>query len=366
MGVGVCPLNILQITSGTAVNGAVLYCKYLSERLATRGHDVTLMLRRDSCLLEQPMEGVQTVISEMSRSPFEIARMVRWVRENDIDVIHTHMTRAHGFGVLLKAFTGVPVVATAHSCSFQLHWPWNDFVIANSNATRDFHRQVNRVRGDRIETVYCYSDLERFFAPQPSFADGLRRNYHVTSDHFLAVVAGQVTERKGQQILFDALPRIVEAIPGFRLWILGNANRQKKFVQDLRAFQFEHKLFGCVRWLGLRPNVEHYFNAADLSIVPSLEEPLGLVALESLATGTPVVASRTGGLPEIVHDGKSGRLVTPSDPADLAEAIIVMANDRKMCRTFGSAGQSFVKQQFDPQRLTDRVEQILETVVAKK
>ena len=133
------------MTSGTAVNGAVLYCKFLSERLARRGHRVSLMLRQNACLLDQPIEGVQTVVSEMSRSPFEIARMVKWVKENKIDVIHTHMTRAHGFGVLLKAFTGVPVVATAHSCSFQLHWPWNNFVIANSNATMEFHQRVNRV-----------------------------------------------------------------------------------------------------------------------------------------------------------------------------------------------------------------------------
>ena len=60
---------------------------------------------------------------------------------------------------------------------------------------------------------------------------------------------------------------------------------------------------GRIRWLGLRPDLQHYFHAADLSVVPSLEEPLGLVALESLATATPVVASRTGGLPEIVEDG---------------------------------------------------------------
>lgn len=343
----------------------MLYCKYLTENLAERGHTVTLMLRKNSCLLDQPIEGVQTVVSEMNRSPFEIARMVRWVRDNNIDVIHTHMTRAHGFGVLLKALTGVPVVATAHSCSFQLHWPWNNFVIANSNATRDFHRKVNRVRDDRIETVYCYSDLERFFSPPQSFADGLRRNYHVSSDHFLAVVAGQVTERKGQHTLFEALPRIVEAVPGFRLWVLGNANRKKRFVRNLRNHQLNHKLFGRIRWLGLRPNVEHYFLAADLSLVPSLEEPLGLVALESLATGTPVVASRTGGLPEIVQDRVSGRLVTPGDPDELAEVIIDMASDRKRCRTYGEAGQSFVKQQFDPQRLTDRVEEILATVAEK-
>jgi glycosyltransferase involved in cell wall biosynthesis len=320
------------------------------------------MLRRGSWLLDQPLDGVQTVVSEMSRSPFEIARMARWVRDNNIDVIHTHMTRAHAFGVLLKWFTGVPVVATAHSCSFQLHWPWNDYVIANSNATRDFHRRVNRVRDDRIETVYCYSDLERFYDVPRHFATGIRRRYHVSSDHFLTVIAGEVTERKGHHVLFKALPQIVNAVPGFRLWILGNANRGSRYVRNLRSIQLDNQLFGRVRWMGLRSNVQHYFDAADLSVVPSLEEPLGLVALESLATKTPVVASRIGGLPEIVHDGISGRLVQPEDSAELADAIIGLANDRAKCASFGEAGCRFVREQFDPQLLTDQVEGILQRV----
>ena len=324
------------------------------------------MLRKDAFLLDQPIEGVQTVVSEMSRWPFEIARMAKWVQDHDIDVIHTHMTRAHGFGVLLKAFTGVPVVATAHNCSFQFHWPWNDFVIANSDATRDYHRRVNRVRADRSETVYCYSDLERFFQREQTVADRLRKRRHISDEHFLAVVAGEVTQRKGHLALFKALPQIIEAVPGFRLWVLGAANRETKYVRQLRKFQVQNNLFGKVRWLGLRPNLQHFLLAADLSLVPSLEEPLGLVALESLATSTAVVASRTGGLPEIVHDGVSGRLVTPKDPDELAAAVIQLATDREKLQAFGEAGLQFVRRQFDPEQLTNRVEAILEQVASSR
>ena len=290
--------------------------------------------------------------------------MAKWVREHKIDVIHTHMTRAHTFGVLLKALTGVPVVATAHSCSMQLHWRWNDFVIANSKATMEFHRRFNRVPADRIKTVYCFSDLERFLERHESSANGLRKRYLVSPDHFLATMAGEVTARKGQLALFNALPRIIESVPGFRLWVLGNANRKTRYVQNLRKIQVQNKLFGRVRWMGLRRDLQHYFAAADLSVVPSLEEPLGLVALESLATETPVVASRTGGLPEIVHDQVFGRLVGAGDSKGLADAIIELANDRAKCRAFGEAGRQFVEKQFDPQRLTDQVEAILKFVAA--
>ena len=179
-------------------------------------------------------------------------------------------------------------------------------------------------------------------------------------------MAGEVTERKGQLTLFEALPRIIESVPGFRLWVLGNANRKKRYVRNLRKIQIQNKLFGRIRWMGLRRDLQHYFAAADLSVVPSLEEPLGLVALESLATGTPVVASRTGGLPEIVQDQVFGRLVKPGDSESLADAIIELANDRAKCRAFGEAGRQFVEKQFEPQLLTDQVEAILENVASSR
>ena len=104
-------------------------------------------------------------------------------------------------------------------------------------------------------------------------------------------------------------------------------------------------------------------SAFDVLAVPSIEEPLGLVALESLAAGTPVVASRTGGLPEIVRPGENGILVPPKDPKMLAQAIVELAQSKSERERLGHNGRQMVRQDFDPIQLTRQVENVFQQVV---
>ena len=107
-------------------------------------------------------------------------------------------------------------------------------------------------------------------------------------------------------------------------------------------------------------------SAFDLTVVPSIQEPLGLVAIESLATGTPVVASNTGGLPEIVMPNETGLLVTPKNPSELAEAIISMARDTAARQRMGETGRRFVKENFNPEVLTRQVESVFLELVKRQ
>ena len=137
---------MLQIVSGRDLNGALTYCQFLSDRLTRGGHHVAIACRRDCWLRGHAPAGVTFVESDLKRRYDEVQRIASWIRDQRIDVIHTHMSRAHVFGVLLRMFSRVPVVATAHSCNFQPHWWFNDYVIANSRSTLRYHRLVNLVR----------------------------------------------------------------------------------------------------------------------------------------------------------------------------------------------------------------------------
>jgi len=128
-------LKILQLISGTGVNGAVTYCKFLSEQLEQFGHQVTVLCRPGGWLQQQLPPTIEVVESDFSRRPLELRRMAKWIRKQRFDVMHSHMSSAHFFGGLMRLMTGTPVIATAHQCSLQLHWRLNDHVIANSDAT---------------------------------------------------------------------------------------------------------------------------------------------------------------------------------------------------------------------------------------
>lgn len=359
-------MKILQIHSGRFVNGALTYCKFISEQLQSLGHEITILCRPEGWIQEHVDPSIQIIESELNRNPFELRRIANWIRDNQIDLIHTHMSRGHSFGVLMRMMTGVPVIATAHSCSFQLHWKWNSFVIANSQSTFEYHSRVNRIAAGKMKKVYCFTDLERFKHVTPLNVTIVKRQLRLRGDEFLVGVVGDVMERKGQIYLFRALQEIVKAIPKFKLVLLGRFNRSEPYVKKLREIQRKERLFRRVKWLGLRSNVEDFMAAFDLCVVPSVEEPLGLVALEALAAGTPVIASEIGGLPEIVRPGENGILVPSKDPQKLAQAVIQMARSQAERIRLGENGREMVQREFDPVQLTRDVEQIFHDVVSRR
>jgi glycosyltransferase involved in cell wall biosynthesis len=260
--------------------------------------------------------------------------------------------------------TGVPVIATAHSCKFQLHWKLNDFVIANSRSTLNFHRRVNWVGNSVSDVVYCFTDLDRFQHVSPTRVQQIRSQLRVCDDDYLVGVVGQIAPRKGQLYLLRALPRMLAEVPHLKVALLGPYHRQWPYVQRLRAILMRQGLAGRVKWVGPKDNVQDYMQAFDVCVVPSLQEPLGLVAVEALAAGTPVVASRTGGLPEIVTHEATGLLVPRKNSDALSDAIVRLAGDPDLARQLAARGRAQVLQRFQPQELTRQVEAIYERVVA--
>ena len=359
-------MKILQVISGREINGALTYCKYLSEMLASRGHEVTILCREDGWLEETGVKGVRFINCEMNRKPSDVGRIANWARHEGIDVVHTHMSRAHAFGVLLKMTAGIPVIATAHNRSFQIHWRMNDFVIANSQATMDYQLRVNRVLDSNIEKVLCFTDLQRFKDVTRRDAFRVKRQLRTKPEDFLCGCVGEIIKRKGQLYLFQALKKIIAEVPNFKLVMLGRFRRDEPYTQKLRSILLNEGIIGRVKWLGLRENVQDFMTAFDMLAVPSIEEPLGLVAVEALAAGTPVVATRTGGLPEIVKHNECGLLVPPRNPDALADSIIKMAKDESMRERMGSAGQHFVRGEFETEELCNRVEQIYRRVTQRR
>lgn len=355
------PLKILQLTSGTHVNGALVHCKLLSSHLARRGHQVTIGCRKNSWLWKELAEQpVRVVTCQMKRWPLDnLTRFADWIRRERFDVIHTHMSSAHMFGIIMNRMTGVPVAATAHCRHVQPWWRLNNVVIANSESTYRFHRRVNWVPNRQITKVHPFIDNEKFQPPDLHMYRAMRREWRFALDTQVIVIAGDVVSHKGHYYLFETLPQLLAKFPKLRVVVVGRFRRGEAYTNRLRRFLVDHQLYNKVKWLGRRDNMQDVLGAADVVAIPSLVESFGMVALESMAVGTPVVASDTGGLRELIKHQQNGLLIAPKDSQRMATAIEDLLSHPELRDRLTTGGRQMIEQCFSPDRLIDQIETVL-------
>ena len=328
---------------------------------------MTIVCRSNSWIKQQSLD-VQFVDSNLKRFPIsELRKIAGLVRDKNIDVVHTHMSRAHAFGTLLKFFVpSVPVIKSAHSRSVQLHWRFNDFVIANSAATEQYHIRRNGISPKKIQAVHCFIDTDKFQPASRLAARRVRRQLKWNNGEFLVGVVGEITKRKGQEFLVKAIPSLIKAIPHLRVVMVGRFSEQDPYVKQIRQYLSENGLEYTTQVIGIRDNVEDFLTAMNVSIVPSLEEPLGLAAIESQSVGTPVIVSETGGLTEVVNDEMSGLIVPMGDPDAISRAIIRLSQDIKLQLRLSFHGQEMVADTFSPEILVPKVESIYENLLSRR
>jgi len=351
-------MKIVQLVSGTGVNGAVLQCYMLSRALHERGHDVTVIGRSGSWL-EQKLSssGIHFLSSTLKRWPLgEFRRIADWIRQNNVDVLHTHKTSAQLFGVLLKAFVRVPVVATAHHTHMHAYWMFNDFVIANSDMTKRMEIRWNCVRPSRIETVRCLIEHEAATPHDDQERAAWRKQHGFSPDDKIIGIVGDVVPRKNHRLLMRALPDVLAAVPNAKVAVAGNQFPQytDQVKQDLQQLG----IADAVTFVGFQDDIPRLMRSIDCLVACPTDEPFGLTPPEAMAAGRPVVATAVGGLVESVVDGETGYLVPSQDASSLGSALKKVLSDDYLAAKLGAAGRDRFLQMFDNVRNVARHEEI--------
>ncbi len=348
-------MRILEIVSGTGVNGATTHAALLVRELVRRGHDVTVICRPGAWIGGRAEEaGARVVPSDLHRlPPDELRRMADLCRRERTDVLHTHMSRAHFFGVLLRRIGGVPCVATAHNQKIQLHWRANDAVIAVSEATARFQRRYNFVPAARLHVVHGFVEAPSRLLAE-SERETLRASLGAAAGEPVVGTAARLIPAKGILDLVRAAALLRRCVPAL-LVVAGSGEVDHE--ERLRAEAL--RLGVPVRWLGFRDDLQRLLPAFDVFATASHSEALPMVALEAMAAGLPVVATRVGGLPEVVEEGVTGRLVPRRAPAALAAALEGILLDEGLASAMGTAGRRRVLAHFTLERQVPRIEEIL-------
>jgi starch synthase len=313
------------------------------------------------------------------------------------DLVHSHTWYANAAGHLAKLVHGIPHVVTAHSLEPLRPWKAEqlgggyrvsseiertafeaaDAVIAVSHGMRaDILRSYPAIDPARVRVVHNGIDLERWY---PVDEPDLARQFGLDASRPAVIFVGRITRQKGLPYLLAAM-RLLP--PEVQLVLCAGAPDTPEILTEVQAgvaaLQADRTGVIWIDRLLSQPELAALLSASTTFVCPSIYEPLGIVNLEAMACGLPVVGTATGGIPEVVADGVTGRLVpiqqlddgtgTPVEPerfvADLAAALTEVVADPQAARTMGIAGRRRAEAEFSWASIADRTRAIYAELVA--
>ena len=352
-------MHILEMTSGTGINGAVVNCEITARELKKRGHLVSLACRPGSSIEKRigPLMD-DVVISRISHlKPCDLWRLIRWAKDRRVDVVHTHQSDAHSCGAIMRLVGEVPCVASAHTAFVQLHWAWNDYVIASSEHVKKFHARYNFVRREKIGVVHNFVDVGRFYAGPADINCGMKIASGLGLEEKTIGTMANLIPRKGIEDLLCAMGSVLKHEKNVRLLIGGGGD--KEYVLKLKKLAGRLGIDRQTDWLGFVLNTPAFLSHLNIFALPSCHDSIPLSILEAMASGLPVVATDVDGVRECVLHGKTGFLVRPRDPESLAERLLLLLNRDDLAAEMGNAGRRRASSHFSIESQIPKIEKIL-------
>ncbi|MFQ5515021.1 MAG: glycosyltransferase family 4 protein [Myxococcota bacterium] len=338
--------------------------------LHRRGHELFLIAQPGSVFAARARSAglrvVELPLTTRRRAgslPLQIGAalwLTRFLRRERIEILHCHDSRDHQIGAFASAVARVPLIRTKHNtlplrnaASVWLSRSRTAHVIAVSDAVR--HGLVSDgVPPDHVTTVYGFVDTD-LFRPRPPDSE-LRRALGLPEAAPVVGTLGRLHRAKGIGDLVRALPRIVSGIPDVRFLFVGGSHLW--WPPRVKELGLEDR---CV-FTDSVPNPADYLSLMDVAVFPTLHEAFGLSILEALAAGLPVIATRVGGVPELIEDGRNGLLVEPSCPEAMARAVLRLQASPELAQRLAHEGQRTATEVFTEKCSLDALEDVYDRV----
>jgi glycosyltransferase involved in cell wall biosynthesis len=357
---------VLVLTVGFTIGGAEQLILMSVPRLQRLGFDVTVACLKGWGPLGEELEaqGVRAVALGAARAwdLRAVGRLLALIRRERIQILHAHMFLANLAARLIGRLAGVPIVICAHHDT-DLDMPLyqrlaerataslSDTVVACSEAVRRYALRTYGLRPGQVRTLRNAIAIEETEAepePTPATREALRRELGTGPGDLLIGTVGRLVEpKKGIPVFLAAARRMADSLPAARFVIVGEGPAR----QRLEALATREGVGHRTVFTGLRRDIPRLMHALDLFVQPSNWEGFGLTLVEAMSAGVPVVATRVGGVPEVVIDGVTGLLVPPAEPETLASACLTLLSDPLLAARFGEAGRERARAEFPIDRL---------------
>ena len=360
--------RVLHVQKVTSVHGSETHLLSLLPLLRARGWDARMLV------LDEGEEGaadfvrrlealevpVRRLRMRLDADPVAFARLLGVIRAARPEIVHTHLFHGDVYGQAAAAALRVPVRAsTKHG--FDEFRANRAVALADRAAARLAHVHVAISRGlaEYLAETEGF-DADAFDVVHYGIALGPEPPPPPAEPRLLCI--GRLIPIKGHDTLLRAFARARGHVPGLTLDLAGEGALE----EGLRALAAELGVADAVRFLGYVSPVAPLVERSLAVVVPSLGEGFGLVALEAMERGRAVVASRVGGLGEIVADGVTGRLVPPGEVEPLADALAAVASEPEAAAALGAAGRERAAREFAEERCAERTAELYERALARR
>ncbi|MDR2512830.1 MAG: glycosyltransferase [Puniceicoccales bacterium] len=348
-------MRILQIIRSMGFGGAENHVLSLSAGLRDLGHEVLLVAPAGSwvsvrcVVLGLSVEHIAMCGMADLPSYWRLRRLVRTWRP---DIVHAHQVRPSQYAGIATLGTPVIPISTVHSTGARKHMHRSKHLIAVSDAVAE-NLARHRYPRERITRIYngvpdvdCPSSAPFPTVHTPATRKELRDMLEIPEGQFALVCAARFNPQKGQ----DLLVRSAKFWPGHvHLYFIGDAMTDfgKSVVTEAKADPRIH-------FLGFRENVRQLLLAFDAYVSPSRREAFSLSLAEAAAARLPVVATRVGGVPEVVLDGVTGLLVPPEDSGALAGGIAKLVANQELAAIFACNARLRYESEFTVEKMVSR------------
>jgi len=323
------------------------------------------------------LENLRKSILARMQIPFlflmELLYMRKIIKKEKINLIHAHWIFPQGIlAAFYKKFFRIPYIVTVHAgdifpirnvifkylSRFTLRNC--DYCTANSSYTKRAILNIFKIKN--IEVIPMGVDFKVFGKNKKNHA--IRKKFNI-NDKFILFV-GRLAEKKGVKYLLMAMPDVLKKFPDAKLVIVGDGFEKDNIIKLISELELTKNivLAGKIE----NKELPDYYTTADVFVGPSIitkkgdTEGLGVVFLEALASGTCVIGSNVGGIPDIIKNNKTGLLVKEKNPRELAEAIIKVLSDAKLRDKLARQGQRYIKDKFSWKYVSESFNDLIEKI----
>lgn len=315
-----------------------------------------------------------TILPYLKRdiSPFEDLRALLSLcsifRKKKIDIVHTHTAKAGALGRLAAFFCRIPVVIhTPHGHNFYGYFnrfasaciiqierflgTLTDKIIALTELEKSDYVRLKIADEAKIMLVYQGLELDRY-VPTKESALKIRQEFGIGTDKKIIGMVGRLESVKGPRYFVEAVSNVLNKTSGKAVFMMVGEgslrNELRTEVEKLGIAQF-------FIFTGWREDNLELISSLDILVLPSLNEAVGMVLIEAQALGVPVVATRVGGVPEVVKDGITGILVAPEKASEIAAAVVMLLDDEPKRFAMGRAGKEWVAGRFKASEMVQAI-----------